>query len=89
MGTVKVLSGAFIFCLSLMKQPTPNFPQFFKSPLGTVLVFLVLFYVITFAVYYFYSPGPEERRQAELANQQAGNNFSDVWSNESGSKNKE
>jgi len=48
-----------------MEQPKRNFFHFLKSPLGTVLVFLVLFYAITFGVYYFYSPGPEERKQAE------------------------
>ena len=38
--------------------------------MGSLVVFVILFYVITFAVYYFYSPGPEERKQAaaELAN---------------------
>ncbi len=40
--------------------------DFLKSPLGTMVVFVVVFYLITFAVYYFYSPGPEERRQAEM-----------------------
>ncbi len=48
-----------------MKQPKQNFQDFLKSPLGTVLVFIVLFYIITFAVYYFYSPGPEERNQGQ------------------------
>jgi len=48
-----------------MKQPKQNFSEFLKSPLGTVLIFLVLFYIVTFAVYYFYSPGPQERQQAE------------------------
>lgn len=45
-----------------------------RTPLGTVLVFVVLFYIITFAVYYFYSPGPEERRQAEIELQNRGMN---------------
>jgi hypothetical protein len=48
-----------------MKDPKQNFQEFVKTPLGTVLVFVLLFYIITFAVYYFYSPGPEERKQAE------------------------
>jgi len=48
-----------------MKHPKQNLQEFFKSPLGTVVIFIVLFYIITFAVYYFYSPGPEERKQAE------------------------
>ena len=55
-----------------MKQPKQNFPEFLKTPLGTLLVFVVLFYVVTFAVYYFYSPGPEERRQAEMEIQNRG-----------------
>lgn len=55
-----------------MKHPKQNFTQFIKTPLGTVLVFVVLFYIITFAVYSFYSPGPEERRQAEIEIQNRG-----------------
>jgi hypothetical protein len=35
---------------------------FIKTPLGTILLFIALFYLMTFLVYYFYSPGPEERR---------------------------
>lgn len=31
-----------------------------------VLVFVVVFYAMTFAVYYFYSPGPEERNQTAM-----------------------
>ena len=38
--------------------------KFIKTPLGTVLLFAVIFYAMTFLVYYFYSPGPEERLQA-------------------------
>lgn len=49
-----------------MKETKQNSVEFFKSPLGTVLTFIVLFYTITFVVYYFYGPGPDERRQAEL-----------------------
>lgn len=44
--------------------------HFFESPLGMVLIFVVVFYAMTFAVYYFYSPGPEERNQADLDKQQ-------------------
>jgi len=53
-----------------MKLPTKKYDEFFKSPVGTLVIFVILFYLITFAVYYFYSPGPEERKQAaaELAN---------------------
>lgn len=63
---VELLKFLVAFCLCFMKHPTKNFQEFIKTPLGTVLVFVILFYIITFAVYYFYSPGPEERRQAEL-----------------------
>jgi flagellar biosynthesis/type III secretory pathway M-ring protein FliF/YscJ len=49
-----------------MKESKQNFVEFLKTPLGTIIIFIVLFYGITFAVYYFYSPGPEERKQAEL-----------------------
>ena len=35
--------------------------EFFGTKWGVVVAFLVLFYVMTFAVYYFYSPGPKER----------------------------
>ncbi|MFO0780779.1 MAG: hypothetical protein U0519_02725 [Candidatus Gracilibacteria bacterium] len=48
-----------------MKQPKQNFLDFLRSPFGTILIVVVFFYAVTFAVYYFYSPGPEERRQAE------------------------
>lgn len=69
-----------------MKQPKQNFTDFFKSPLGTVIVFVVLFYLITFAVYYFYSPGPEERRQAEaeLQNRMASQQIRDAVSGPGG-----
>jgi len=45
--------------------------NFWESPLAMVLVFVVVFYAMTFAVYYFYSPGPEERNQATLEAQRA------------------
>lgn len=63
-----------------MKQPKQNLSEFLKSPFGTVLVFVVLFYIITFAVYFFYSPGPEERKQAsmELQNRTASQQIQDV-----------
>lgn len=38
--------------------------KIWESPLAMVLVFVVAFYAMTFAVYYFYSPGPEERKQS-------------------------
>ena len=48
--------------------------KIWKSPLLVVLVFVVLFYAMTFIVYYFYGPGPEERNQAvmDAQRQQAG-----------------
>lgn len=57
--------------------------DFLKSPLGTMVVFVVVFYLITFAVYYFYSPGPEERRQAEMEiqNRLASQQIQDVVNN--------
>ena len=39
---------------------------FFSTTWGMVVLFIVIFYAMTFLVYYFYSPGPEERRMAEL-----------------------
>jgi hypothetical protein len=51
-----------------MSGKTPK--NFFESPLGLVLIFVVVFYAMTFAVYYFYSPGPEERNQADLDTKQ-------------------
>lgn len=33
--------------------------------MGIVILFVLIFYVMTFSVYWFYSPGPEERRQAQ------------------------
>lgn len=47
-----------------MTGKTPK--KIWESPLLVVLVFVVVFYAMTFAVYYFYSPGPEERNQAAL-----------------------
>jgi len=38
---------------------------FASKPVGMVALFVLLFYAMTFLVYYFYSPGPEERRFAE------------------------
>lgn len=35
--------------------------DFFATKWGVAVAFLVLFYLMTFAVYYFYSPGPKER----------------------------
>lgn len=42
--------------------------QFLGTRVGLLLLFAVIFYVMTFAVYYFYSPGPEERKQTEISN---------------------
>jgi hypothetical protein len=35
--------------------------KFIRTPIGGVLLFLLIFYLVTFLVYYFYGPGPEER----------------------------
>jgi hypothetical protein len=48
-----------------MKDLTQKISGFVRTPIGTVLLFILIFYVMTFLVYYFYSPGPEERLQAE------------------------
>lgn len=77
-----------LFCPCFMKHPKQNLQEFLtrprsaghpvsnrsaaESPVGTVLVFVLLFYIITFAVYYFYSPGPGERMQAVTQTQTAG-----------------
>ena len=55
-----------VFCRVVMKKAKQTFEGFMTSPAGMIVAFIVLFYAITFLVYYFYSPGPEERRQAEL-----------------------
>jgi flagellar biosynthesis/type III secretory pathway M-ring protein FliF/YscJ len=52
-----------------MKKTQQKVFDFFKTPAGVVVVFVVIFYVMTFLVYYFYSPGPEERRQAGIGQQ--------------------
>ena len=44
--------------------------NFFSTPWGMLVLFIVLFYALTFLVYYFYSPGPEERSMAEEAQKQ-------------------
>jgi hypothetical protein len=50
-----------------MANTKQKFAQFLKTPVGILLLFAVIFYAITFAVYYFYSPGPEERAQMQAA----------------------
>ena len=47
-----------------MEKKGWNFKDFLQTPLGMIVVFMVVFYAVTFGVYYFYSPGPEERRMA-------------------------
>lgn len=79
----ELLKFPVALCLCFMKLPTKNIEEFFKSPVGTLVVFVILFYVMTFAVYYFYSPGPEERKQAaaELANRTQSQQIQDVVNN--------
>jgi hypothetical protein len=57
-----------------MKPKASKISRFFGTPLGIVVIFLLIFYVMTFCVYWFYSPGPEERRQAEVSKQLTINN---------------
>jgi hypothetical protein len=38
-----------------------NLKKFLATNWGAVVVFIVLIYLMTFMVYYFYSPGPQER----------------------------
>ena len=49
-----------------MKTSIEKFRHFMGTPAGIVVLFVLIFYVLTFCVYWFYSPGPEERRQAEI-----------------------
>lgn len=42
-----------------------------STPIGLFILFVLIFYVMTFTVYWFYSPGPEERRQAQISAQAA------------------
>ncbi len=54
----------------LMKSLQKKLSGFLHTMPGMVVIFVVLFYALTYSVYYFYSPGPEERRQAALEEQQ-------------------
>jgi hypothetical protein len=49
-----------------MNKPFRQILDFMGSPVGLVVCFIVIFYLVTFAVYYFYSPGPEERKEQNL-----------------------
>ncbi len=46
-----------------MKPSLRSIEKFLLSPFGLVMTFLAIFFAITFLVYYFYSPGPQEREQ--------------------------
>jgi len=50
-----------------MANSKQKFTHFLGTPMGILLTFALIFYAITFAVYYFYSPGPEERAQMQAA----------------------
>jgi hypothetical protein len=50
-----------------MKGHANKIKQFFGTVPGIVILFILIFYVMTFSVYWFYSPGPEERNQTEAA----------------------
>jgi len=54
-----------------MKMDVQKFKHFLATPAGIVILFVLVFYILTFAVYWFYSPGPEERRQAQISAQEA------------------
>jgi hypothetical protein len=56
-----------------MKGAIGKTRQFMTTPVGIVILFVLIFYVMTFAVYWFYSPGPEERKQAQTTAQEAVN----------------
>ena len=53
-----------------MKTSIQKFRHFLGTPIGIVVLFVLIFYVLTFTVYWFYSPGPEERRTAQVAAQE-------------------
>ena len=52
-----------------MASKKKTLQDFLTSRWGIIVVFILVFYLMTFLVYYFYSPGPEARRMAELASQ--------------------
>ena len=54
-----------------MKMTIQKFKHFIATPAGIVILFVLVFYVLTFSVYWFYGPGPEERRQAQISAQEA------------------
>lgn len=54
-----------------MKSNIQKFRHFLGTPAGIVVLFVLVFYALTFSVYWFYSPGPEERRQAQVEAQTA------------------
>jgi len=54
-----------------MKVATSKIRDFFRTPWGIVILFALIFYVMTFCVYWFYSPGPEERKQAQIEQTQS------------------
>ena len=56
-----------------MKTSIQKFKHFLMTPAGIVILFVLVFYILTFTVYWFYSPGPEERRTAQISAQEGAN----------------
>ncbi len=52
-----------------MKNLKKKLRGFLQTMPGMAAIFVVLLYVLTYGVYYFYSPGPEERKQSALEEQ--------------------
>ncbi len=48
-----------------MEKLTNQLWSFLDTRAGRVVLFLIVFYALTFVVYSLYSPGPEERRRAQ------------------------
>jgi|WetSurMetagenome_2_1015567.scaffolds.fasta_scaffold28455_3 hypothetical protein len=46
-----------------MRDIKQKIGKFIRTPVGAVVLFVLIFYLMTFMVYYFYSPGPVERGQ--------------------------
>ena len=48
-----------------MKLSKEQLKQLTNSHWFILIATIVVFYIFTFLIYYFYSPGPEERKQAQ------------------------
>lgn len=47
------------------KESLSGLKKFLATKTGMVVAFVTAVYLLTFCVYYFYSPGPEERNPAK------------------------